>query len=204
MSVHGRNVIYFDTPGFVNTSSVVDAIRERISLGDVERVVVPVTTGRTAETFNRELGNKINIVTISEEEVILAFKNLTIPTLSSAEESELTRKHLEDLPEEIPEWLRRDTIDMSLLPFSGKTYDAVREILYAFGQGMKVAVEVALAAVELGKVKPQVKIIAVGGTGEGADTAIVVRTAVRNEAFGRDHEKRLFIQEILAMPIEKL
>ena len=119
MSVDRRNVVYFATAGFVNTSSVVDAIRERIGLGDVESVVVPVTTGRTAEIFNRELGNKIIIATISEEEVILAFKNLTIPTLSSAEESELTRKHLEDLPEEIPEWLRRDTIDMSLLPFSG-------------------------------------------------------------------------------------
>jgi hypothetical protein len=74
LSVHGINVVYFDNRGFVNTSSVVDAIRERISLGDVESVVVPATTGRTAETFNRELGNKINIVTISEEEVILAFK----------------------------------------------------------------------------------------------------------------------------------
>ena len=90
MSVHRRNVVYFETPGFVNTSSVVDAIKGRISLGDVESVVVPVTTGRTAEIFNRELGNKIIIATISEEEVILAFKNLTIPTLSSAEESELT------------------------------------------------------------------------------------------------------------------
>ena len=204
MFVHRKNVVYFETPGFVNTSSVVDAIRERIGLGDVESVVVPVTTGRTAETFSRELGNKINIVAISEEEVILAFKNLTIPAQSSAEESEFTRKHLESLPEEIPEWLRRDTIDMSLLPFSGKTYAAVREILYAFGQGMKVAVEVSLAAVELGKVKPQVKIIAVGGTGEGADTAIIVRTAIRHEAFGRDHENRLSVQEILAMPVEKL
>ena len=80
MSVHKRNVVYFETPGFVNTSSVVDAIRERINLGDVESVVVPVTTGKTAETFNRELRNKISIVTISEKEGILAFKNLTIPT----------------------------------------------------------------------------------------------------------------------------
>jgi len=204
LSVHKRNVVYFETPGFVNTSSVVDAIRERINLGDVESVVVPVTTGRTAETFDSQLKDKIGIITISEEEVMLAFKNLTIPAQSSVEESDSARKHLQDLPEEIPYWLRRDTIDMSLLPFSGKTYGAVREILYAFGQGMKVAVEVSLAAVELGKVKPNVKIIAVGGTGEGADTAIIVRTAMRNEAFGKDYEKRLSIQEILAMPIEKL
>jgi hypothetical protein len=204
LSVHKRNVVYFETPGFVNTSSVVDAIRERINLGDVESVVVPVTTGRTAETFDSQLKDKIGIITISEEEVMLAFKNLTIPAQSSVEESESARRHLEDLPEELPDWLRRDTIDMSLLPFSGKTYGAVREILYAFGQGMKVAVEVSLAAVELGKVKPHIKIIAVGGTGEGADTAIVARTAVRNEAFGRDYEKRLSVQEILAMPIEKL
>jgi hypothetical protein len=202
LSVHRRNVTYFDTPGFTNTSSVVNVVRERMNLGDVKRVVVPVTTGRTAEAFDCELKEKASIVTVSEDEVIVAFKTLKIPTHSTMEES--MKKRLEEMPEDLPEWLRRDTIDMSLLPFSGKTYSAVREILYAFGQGMKVAVEVSLAVVQLCKVNPYTKIIAVGGTGEGADTAIVARTSTLNEAFGEDYEKRLLIQEILAMPIEKL
>ena len=53
------------------------------------------------------------------------------------------------------------------------------------------------------KVKPFTKIVAVGGTGEGADTAIVARTSTQKEAFNKKPEKRLSIQEIIAMPIEK-
>ena len=63
--------------------------------------------------------------------------------------------------------LRREAFDMTFLPFSGKTWEVVKETLYAFGQGMKVAIEVSVAAVELNKVKPYTKIIAVGGTTKG-------------------------------------
>ena len=66
-----------------------------------------------------------------------------------------------------------------------------------------MAVEVSVAAVEVMKVKSYSKIIAVGGTGEGADTAIIATASSQNEAFGKDPKKRLSIQEIIAMPIEK-
>jgi hypothetical protein len=98
---------------------------------------------------------------------------------------------------------RREVFDMTLLPFCGDTWDVIKEILYSFGQGMKVAVEVSVAAVEVKKVEPFTKIIAVGGTGEGVDTAIVVQTSSQKEAFSKIPEKRLSILEILAMPIEK-
>ena len=92
---------------------------------------------------------------------------------------------------------------MTFLPFCGETWNAVRETLYAFGQGMKVAIEISVAAVEAGKVKPYTIIIATGGTGEGVDTAIVTRTSPQSEAFSKKDEKRLSIQEIIAMPKEK-
>ena len=71
------------------------------------------------------------------------------------------------------------------------------------GQGMKVAIEVSIAAVETLKIQPYTKIIAVGGTGEGVDTAIVVTTSTQKEAFGKNPNNRLIIHEIIAMPIEK-
>ena len=45
--------------------------------------------------------------------------------------------------------------------------------------------------------------IGVGGTGMGADTAIVVRATRSNEIFADDESKKLEIREILAMPLKK-
>ncbi len=99
--------------------------------------------------------------------------------------------------------LRRDIFDMTFLPLCGDAWKPIAETLYVFGQGMKVAIEIAVAAVEIGKIGSSTKVISVGGTGEGADTAVVLRTSTQKESFVGKPEKRLSIQEILAMPIEK-
>jgi hypothetical protein len=77
----------------------------------------------------------------------------------------------------------------------------VRETLYAFGQGLKVAVEVTMLAVASGFVEPFQDVIAVGGTLRGADTAIVVRATFPNHALSQDDDKRLKIREILCKPL---
>ena len=53
----------------------------------------------------------------------------------------------------------------------------VNETLCRFCQGMKVAVECALMAADAGLVGSSQEIISIAGTGEGADTAIVVKPA---------------------------
>ena len=70
----------------------------------------------------------------------------------------------------------------------------VRETLYRFCQGMKVAVEIALMAADADLLDMNAEAIAVAGTGDGADTAIVFRPA-HSRRF-----KRFSILEILAMP----
>jgi hypothetical protein len=70
----------------------------------------------------------------------------------------------------------------------------VRETLYRFCQGMKVAVEVALMAADAGVIDMTKEIISVGGTGGGADTAIVIKPAFARKV------KELEIREILAKP----
>jgi len=79
----------------------------------------------------------------------------------------------------------------------------VRETLYSFGQGMKVAVEVALTAVSCGYLTPYEDVIGVGGSGKGADTAIVLRATYPASMFDKDPAKRLEIREIIAMPVSK-
>jgi hypothetical protein len=54
---------------------------------------------------------------------------------------------------------------------------AVAHTLRLFSQGMKVAVEVAIMALEAGLIPSGAEVVAVGGTDEGCDTAVVVRPA---------------------------
>jgi hypothetical protein len=53
----------------------------------------------------------------------------------------------------------------------------VRETLYRFGQGMKVAVECLLMAADAGLLDMGREVIAIAGTSNGADTAIVCKPA---------------------------
>jgi hypothetical protein len=78
--------------------------------------------------------------------------------------------------------------------------EIVRETLYAFGQGLKVAVEVVLIAVTSGHLEPFQDVIAVGGTHRGVDTAIVMNATYPNHIFSQDADKRLKIREILCKP----
>jgi hypothetical protein len=56
-----------------------------------------------------------------------------------------------------------------------------------FGQGMKVAVEITVMAADSGAIPcgPDSKVIAIGGTEWGSDTAVVVRPAHSNGFFNR-------------------
>ena len=196
-----RSIIYFDQPGFINTNSVIEAIKERLKEGDVESILVPLTTGKTAGIFSKKIGTLAKIVTVSEIEAASACRR--IASTDQGLLGKLLRKHLEAVSEDTSKVLHREAFDLTFLPFCGESWNVVKEILYAFGQGMKVAIELSLAAVEISKVEKYKKVISVGGTGEGVDTAIVVRTAPQNEAFGKNPDLRLTIQEIIAMPISK-
>lgn len=53
--------------------------------------------------------------------------------------------------------------------------------LRMFGQGTKVAVEVSIMALDAGLISKNEKIIAIGGTGKGADTALILTPAHASE-----------------------
>ena len=65
---------------------------------------------------------------------------------------------------------------------------------YTLGQGFKVAVEVALMAADQGALPVKREVLALGGTGEGADTALVLSPACSSDFFS------LRIREIVCMP----
>ena len=200
MSVHKGNIVYFESPGFQNTDSVIEVTEERLKMNDMLAVIVPMTTGRTLEKFVNKLGKQVNIISISEDEVMKACKNISYPDKGVL--GKLIQKKLDESAQSDVN-LRRDIFDITFLPLCGDSWKLIAETLYIFGQGMKVAIEIAVAAVEIGKIDAAKKVISVGGTGEGADTAVVLRTSTQKLSFAGKPEERLSIQEILAMPKEK-
>jgi hypothetical protein len=107
-----------------------------------------------------------------------------------------------------------DDVPYASMAYSWKAaenvYGALDLLVVAFdafrlvgGNGLKVAIEVGLMATNAGKLPPGEEVIAVGGTGRGADVAIVLKTAFSCDIFAREPEKRPEVREILAMPRTK-
>jgi len=66
--------------------------------------------------------------------------------------------------------------------------------LRTFGQGVKVCYEITIMACDAGLIKAKEEVIAIGGTGRGADTAMVIKPANMNTFFNIE------AREILCMP----
>ena len=70
----------------------------------------------------------------------------------------------------------------------------MRDTFYRFSRGMKVAVECVLMAADAGLLDMEQEVISLGGSGDGADTAIVCQPAYPRTFHA------LEIREVLAKP----
>ncbi|MEM2050495.1 MAG: pyruvate kinase alpha/beta domain-containing protein [Thermoproteota archaeon] len=178
MGKRSTGVKYFAEPGPENTGKVIKAVAERIGKGDLTKVVVASTSGRTGVRFAKSLRGRAQVVAVSHEKMDLKLKGKIISLGGIAE-------------------------DGTHLPLHGRGMDKVRDAFYTLGQGFKVALEVILIAADKGLVKPYEDVIGVGGSGEGADTAVVARATPTREIFSSDKSKRLEVREIICMPLKK-
>jgi hypothetical protein len=196
-----REDYYFDEPGKENTDYVVEAVAKRVEDTGIKDVVVASTSGETALRFAKALEGKAKVYCVTESPYRRELELGEWPCLKLE-----LRKKLEDLGVVV--------IDNVPYPFHSSVLDGsrwntvfpeliVKEVLYSFSQGIKVAVEVVLTAVSCGYLEPYKDVIGVGGTGEGADSAIIVRGTYPGLIFSKDEGKRLEIREIIAMPRRK-
>jgi hypothetical protein len=200
MAEISRPCIYFEQAGVHNTDRVIEAVMRRLAEGDITTVVVSSTTGYTAIKFAEALEGRDEVTAISVAESSLIREwGTEYPTLAPATKAELERRGV----------IVADKVSYVFhhSPFDDSRWQAptpeeiVRETLYAFGQGLKVAVEVVLIAVTSGYLAPFQDVIAVGGTHRGVDTAIVMNATYPNYIFSQDPAKRLHIREILCKPM---
>ncbi len=182
-----RTTVYFEQKGKMNTAQALRIARDRARELAVRQVVVASTHGSTAlqaaEVFR---GTGVELIAVS---ISAAFGDLgwtLAPGERRAMEAQGIRvlTSLHALADGISEGFYGESTPGNL----------VAHALRWFSQGMKVAVETSIMALEAGFIAAGSEIIAIAGTDEGADTAIVIRPAFARQV------KDLRICEILCKP----
>jgi hypothetical protein len=181
-------ITYFESPGRDNTDAVMEIVKQRAQELGIKMVVVASYRGYTAEKAVRKLDG-MKIV------VIAGFAH---PTM----------ENLQETFSQGDEKLIRDKAKVLIAThfFSGmsrairKKYDSsspgelVAQALRMMGNGVKVGIECSIMAADAGLVRTDEDIIAIAGTGSGADAAIVVRPVNSQDFFD------LKVKEILCKP----
>jgi hypothetical protein len=183
-----KKVLYFEKSGKENTDRVLRLARERAEELKIDQVVVASSHGHTAKRAKAilgDLGVKLVAVTICHG---WASEGWTM--------SDKERKALEEMGITVLTGVHALGDDVNEAFGAQVPNVVVRDTLYRFCQGMKVAVEVALMAADAGVIDTSREAIAVGGTNAGADTAIVVKPACTRKF------KEFEIRELLAKPIQ--
>jgi len=181
-----KRILYFDRPGKQNTDQTFELVRERAKELNIRQVVVASTHGYTAKRARAILERAdFDLIAVS---ICAGFDDQGW-TMSAPE-----RKELEETGVTVLTSIHALGDDVNDAFGGIEPNRVVRETLYRFCQGMKVAVEISLMAADAGLIDMSGEVIAVAGTGDGADTAIVVKPA-----YAKDF-KSLDIREILAKP----
>jgi hypothetical protein len=179
---------YFENPGRENTEEVLRIARQRAEELGIKTIVVASTIGDTAVKAT-EVFSGFKIITVSH------FTGIRGP--NTQEFAEENRKIVES---------KGGVVFTTTHAFGGlslamrkkfNTYvigDIVANTLRIFGEGMKVAGEIVLMAADGGLVRTDEDVIAIGGTGRGADTAVVLRPVNSGDFFD------LKVKEILCKP----
>jgi hypothetical protein len=182
-----RKIVYYEKPGPANTADTLRLARERAGELGVRHLLVASTHGGTAlRAADLFTGSGIEVIAVS---ICAAFDDMGW-TITAAERGKLEGRGIRVLTSA---HALGDGISEG---FNGEhtVGSIVASTLRWFSQGMKVAVEISLMAVEAGLVPAGKELISVAGTNDGADTAIVVAPSFARKV------KEMSVREILCKP----
>jgi hypothetical protein len=168
-----KNVVYFEKPGGdENTDKTLALAKARAGELGIKTVVVATTEGKTgAKAVSVFKGFKVVVVTHVQGFLGPNTQELTPENRKAIEAGKgiiVTAAHAFG-------GLQRALAATMPAPPSQAIGDIVAMSLRMFGQGMKVACEIAAMAADAGLVRVDEDVISIGGTGRGADTAIVIQ-----------------------------
>ena len=184
-----QEIVYFDRPGKRNTDGVIRAVRKRVEELGIGQVVVATNTGETAlKVWEGLKGTGAKIVAVGEH---YGFWGGDSQKLLPEKRQELEERGIAVFfGAHALSGVGRSVTNQ----FWGISHvEIIAYTLRQFGsEGLKVAVEVAVMAADAGLIPTDREVIALGGTGAGSDTAVVLQAAHMNNFFD------LEIREILS------
>lgn len=178
--------MYWDKKGQECTEDTVSVAIQAAKEKGIKVVVVASNTGATAELF---AGKGLEVVCVTH---VNGFVNPGENEMSIENRSKLEALNIKVLT-------TTHVLSGAERAFSSKfggiyPVEIIANTLKIFGQGVKVGVEIATMALDSGLIPFGESIIAVGGTGRGADSAIIMKPA---------HSKDILntrIEEIICKP----
>lgn len=168
--------MYYEMPGKQHTKATVELALASARQSGIKNIVVASKTGYTIELF--EYPSDINLICVTHA---YGFHENGTNSMSDEKRAELTLKGVRVCTAtHVLSGVERALSTR----FGGvNPVEIIAHTLRLLSPGVKVGVEIATMAVDAGLIKPGVPVIAVGGTGNGADTAIIIRPAHANRFF---------------------
>ena len=185
-----KTITYFEKPGRANTDQCLDIVDKAIDEFSYKHVVVASTNGDTGVLFAEKLKDKsINVTVVTHSH---GFKEPNT--------IELTDENRERIIAAGAQIYTGTMITHSLETALAKQFSGVyptllvAQTLRRFGEGIKVCCEMIMMTTDAGLVPEGEEIVTIAGTGYGADTVSVLRSAASKRFFD------LKVLEILAKP----
>jgi hypothetical protein len=187
--VKSEKILYFDAPGKQNTMETMKAAVERAVHLRIKDVVVASTTGESGIKAC-ELFRGYNVIIVTHH---VGFEEPGVPQLLKVNEEKIkslggkifTGIHgLSGVERAIR--MKWNTIE---------PLEIIADALRIFGNGTKVCVEIVIMAADAGLIPIDKQVIAIAGSGSGADTALVISPVHANNFF------KMTIREIICKPL---
>jgi len=188
-----RETHYFEEFGSQNTSETVKAAKKAaLGLG-LKHVVVASGSGTTGVKVAEEFkGSGAKVVVVTEYAGSVEFSEENRKKLEKLNATVVTSMHAFLSPAESISKIYANHCSENTI---------IKNVLTKFSQGTKVATEIVMMATDAGAIPDGEEVVAMAGTGEGADTAIIVKSCHADSFF--DKEKGMEFREIIALPRKK-
>ena len=168
--------MYFESVGMVNTHNAA-ALALKVAIEkNIKYIVVASSSGDTAKLLKNT--NDINIICVTHAN--------GYPEPGKNEMSQKIRSELEDLGIKVLTTTHvLSGAERGISTSFGGAYpvEIIAHSLRMFGQGTKVCVEVSIMALDAGLIPYGEPIVAIGGSGKGADTAVIITPSHASSIF---------------------
>ena len=184
-----KTIHYFKNPGVENTDKLIELVKIRRQELGINNIVVASASGSSGVKLAKSVDSNVNIINVTHH---AGFKGDDLIEVESKYKKEL---------DEMGVKVYAGSHSLSGVgrgisnKFGGITpVEIIAATLRLFSQGVKVGVEISIMAADAGLIPTDIEVIAIGGTGKGLDSAIVLKPVHMGNFFD------LKINEIIAMP----